>query len=106
VGIKKTRTMHSVTKTENVAAADGAEVASDQYVVRVADNAKSSDYGEMSTLYSGRFQLSFLESLIKYMKGDTVHLHFSKNKPLIVRYGLGSGQSHIFGVLVAKKEKL
>jgi hypothetical protein len=109
VGIKKTRTMHSVTKTDTAAAADEAAAAeggaSAQYVVRVADHVKSSDYGEMTTLYSGRFQLSFLESLIKYMKGETVHLHFSKNKPLIVRYGLGSGQSHIFGVLVAKKEK-
>lgn len=109
VGIKKTRTMHSVTKMEKAAVADASEAAAvapvDQYVVRIADTVKTSDYGEMNTLYTGRFQLSFLESLIKYMKGETVHLHFSKNKPLIVRYGLGSGQSHIFGVLVAKKEK-
>ena len=106
VGIKKTRTMHSVTKMEKAADASEAALAPvDQYVVRVADSVKTSEYGEMNTLYTGRFQLSFLESLIKYMKGDTVHLLFSKNKPLIVRYGLGSGQSHIFGVLVAKKEK-
>lgn len=118
VGIKKTRVMHSATKVEGGAAAaeppqDGGALAPDQYVVRVTGSNAGGEgaekplahYGELTTLYSGRFQLSFLESLIKHMKGDTVHLHFSKNKPLIVRYGLGTGQSHIYGVIVAKKDR-
>ena len=120
VGIKKTRVMHSATKVQgggaassgDAAGSQGDALAPDQYVVRVAGGGGDSDnnkpiaqYGELTTLYSGRFQLSFLESLIRHMKGDTVHLHCAKNKPLVVRYGLGTGQSHIYGVIVAKKDR-